>query len=527
MTELSSEITHVTVFRDGARITRSGRKKLSAGPQKVVLTGITSFAQEDSFRIKGKGPASLSTIDVRLKDAVFEPDQDSKPLFDEIKELEKKKSQIIDEISTQSVRLENMENMLTQFVTVFGEVYAANEAEISQLTDIEKATTERTEKIRKKIRELREELEKTETLIQVARNNLSRLQSQRRTISTYDVEVSLEVAQESEIELEVMYQCSEARWSPSYDVDLLPGKSILRRVAMVNNQTQEDWKNVNLIISTATARPVEAIEGTPFWISVYEPPVKRELRKERKMSARVAMPAAAPPPVPGGGLGMMAMEKPVMEEDFADASETASGIAVYELPKPMTIPFDTERHPVTLTEEELESKTMHYWYPDGMAEVVAQDVVANGDNVILPGKVKVYSEGDYVGETTIHQVSPREEFKLGTRVAYDVKAKKILLQKEIEKAGITRGKRRRYYKYRLEIENFSKRAAEIEIVDRVPHSNSTAIEIKLAWEKLEIEKPELGVMKWKKKIDSGKKLEIVYDYEVLWEKDVSISPPLP
>ena len=42
-----------------------------------------------------------------------------------------------------------------------------------------------------------------------------------------------------------------------------------------------------------------------------------------------------------------------------------------------------------------------------------------------------------------------------------------------------------------------------------------------------IEKPELGVMKWTKKMDAGQKVEIIYDYEVLWEKDVTISPPLP
>ncbi|MDF1540515.1 MAG: DUF4139 domain-containing protein, partial [Candidatus Thorarchaeota archaeon] len=180
-----------------------------------------------------------------------------------------------------------------------------------------------------------------------------------------------------------------------------------------------------------------------------------------------------------------------------------------------------------LTEEDLESKTVHYWYPDGMAEVVAQDEVTNGDNVILPGNMKVYAEGDYIGETSIAQISPREEFKIGTRVAYDVKAQKQLVEKDIEKAGLTRGKRRRYYKYRLEIESFSKRPVEIEVVDRIPQSNSTSIEVKLDLEKIGVMKHELGVIKWTKNIDIGQKTEIVYEYEVLWEKDVTISPPLP
>jgi uncharacterized protein (TIGR02231 family) len=516
------------VFRDGARVTRIGKKKLSAGPQKVTISGITSLARDDSFRVKGKGPAALSTIDVRSIDTVYEPSEDLKPLHDELEALEKKEITLTDEIEIYRTKLANIENMVNQFTGVFGTIFAANEAKISQLTEMDKTATERAEETQDKIRSLEDELEEVETQMTVVRNNIGRVQSQKRTETTYDVEVSLEVAQEAEVELEITYQCHGAQWTPSYDVDLLQGKAKLRRIAMVRNRTKEDWNKVSMVISTATARPVEAIEGAPFWISVYHPPrPKKGRRRDMKFKKMAAKPSAAPPSAPGGGLGAMPEEKPMMIEEFAEASETASGISVYELPKPMTIPYDNEKHPVTLTEDDLDSKTIHYWYPDGMAEVVAQDEVTNGDSVILSGSMKVYAEGDYIGETSIGQVSPREEFKLGTRTAYDVKAQKHLVEKDIEKAGITRGKRRRYYKYRLEIESFSKRPIEIEIVDRVPHSNSTSIEVKLESEKLGIEKIELGVLKWTKNIDVGQKVEIVYDYEVLWEKDITISPPLP
>lgn len=515
------------MFRDGARVTRTGKTKLTAGPHKISVEGITNLAREDSFRVKGKGPASLSTIDVRAIENVFEPSEDLKPLIDGFEILQRKRQEIADEMEIHHARLEQINNTMTQFVGVFGTIFAANEAQISQLTEMDQSTSKRTEKTQEKVRKLEDELEDVDRQIEILQRNIGRIQSQKRTVTTYTVEVSLDVSQDSDIELEVTYQSQGARWSPSYDVDLLPKKATLRRVALVRNQTREDWDKVNLIISTATARPVEAVEGTPFWVSVYTPPrPKMKGRSERKkMAMRSAK--ARPPSAPGVGLGAMPAEAPVMEEVFAEASESTSGISVYELPKPMSIPYDNERHPVTLTEEELESKTIHYWYPDGMAEVVAQDEVTNADSVILPGEMKVYAEGDYIGETSISQISPREEFKLGTRVAYDVKAQKQLMEKEIEKAGLTRGKRRRYYKYRLEIESFSKRAIELEVVDRVPHSNSTAIEVKLEWEKLGVEKPVLGIVKWKKKLDIGQKTEIVYDYEVLWEKDVTISPPLP
>ena len=97
----------------------------------------------------------------------------------------------------------------------------------------------------------------------------------------------------------------------------------------------------------------------------------------------------------------------------------------------------------------------------------------------------------------------------------------------MEKAGVLRGKLRRSYKYRLEIQSFSKRKIEIEVFDRVPHSVSTQIEIKIDWEKLAVVNQELGVIEWHRALEPNEKKNIEYDYEVVWEKDVTISPPLP
>ncbi|MFX1604238.1 MAG: DUF4140 domain-containing protein, partial [Promethearchaeota archaeon] len=68
---METRIDKVTVFRDGARVTRRGATTLKQGPQVVHVRGITELAREDSFRVKGKGPATLSTVDVRRRREVF------------------------------------------------------------------------------------------------------------------------------------------------------------------------------------------------------------------------------------------------------------------------------------------------------------------------------------------------------------------------------------------------------------------------------------------------------------------------
>ncbi|MFW9975671.1 MAG: mucoidy inhibitor MuiA family protein, partial [Candidatus Thorarchaeota archaeon] len=451
MTNLQTKISGVTVFRDAARVTRIGKTKLESGPRRVSVSGITSYAQADSFRVKGRGPAKLSSIDVQSKTEVYEPSADIKPIYDELKDLEKKRIGIQDEIEFQQTRLLQVINMVTEFSNHFGMVYAANEGDLKSLSEMDKKSTKLTSEIQQEIRRLHEELDNLDDTMKVLRDNIGRIKSERRTVSTYTVEVGLEVSSPSEVELELTYQTQGASWTPRYDVNLLPEQATLRRVALVNNRTEEEWSNVALTISTATARPVEAIEGKPFFITAYDPtlvekPSAKMDRRPRPSMAPAGVGAFAPPAPP-----------PEIGEEFAEATETVSGIAVYELPKKITIPSDAEQHPVTLLEEELGTSTVHYWYAEEMAEVVAQDKVVNNDNVILPGKMKVFSDGDYIGETSVGQISPREEFKIGTRLAYEVKAEKKLVNREMEKSGVLRGKLRRSYNYRLEIHNFSKR----------------------------------------------------------------------
>jgi uncharacterized protein (TIGR02231 family) len=218
---------------------------------------------------------------------------------------------------------------------------------------------------------------------------------------------------------------------------------------------------------------------------------------------------------------------PDIIEDYAEPTETLGGITVYNVPGEVSIPADNDQHPVTLTLEEFESRRLHFWNAAAMAEAVAQDEITNGDSVLLPGNVKVYAAGDFIGETHLNLKAPREKFRLGTRVAYDVKVEKKLLEKDTEKAGITRGKQKRGYKYSLDMQNFSKQGITIKVVDVIPHSSSERINVELVGPSIPTKKEELGVLEWETNIDAGVEFKIEYSYEVEWEKDVSIRPPLP
>ena len=528
MKEINTQISTVTVFRDGARIVRTGKTELAIGEQTVKVPGITRYAEPDSFRVKGKGAAVLRGIDVKQIRQTYEPTGDIKEIYNKLKELEKERAIIDDKIQLQRTRGERLNVVMSQFSSEFGKWYSVGETPMDQMTKIDKTTSDLIRDSKKTVRELENKLERIHAEITALQNNINRIQGQRRTETFNEVFVSLDVKESTQLELEVTYQLRMASWQPTYDVDIGDEKSSVKRIAVVRNQTLEEWEDVSLTVSTASAQPVEAVKPNPFYVDVYTPQhfgmmatraaaAPMEMKKEKAYDEDMddMLMEAEEEPMPG------------IIEDYAEPTETLGGITVYNVPGEVSIPADNDPHPVTLTLEEFDSRRLHYWNAAAMAEVVAQDEITNGDAVLLPGNVKVYAAGDFIGETYLNLKAPREKFRLGTRVAYDVKAEKKLIEKDTEKAGITRGKQKRGYRYALEMQNFSKREIAIRVVDVIPYSNSEKITVELSEPSSPFKKMELGVIEWETNIGAGAEIKINYAYEVEWEKDVRIRPPLP
>ena len=529
MRDMNTRIASATLFQDGARIVRLGKTELEKGEQVLRISGITEYARQDSFRVKGRGRAILRGIDVKKITQTYEPESDIKEDLTILKGLEKERRSIQDQIDVQQRRITHVSTIMTQFSSEFGKWFSVGETGMDHLTKMDKMNQDLMMDAKKNLRDLSKDLERIDAEITALRNNIQRIQGERRTQTFTEVYVTLDVKESTPLEIEMTYQLSGASWYPVYDVDIGRDKASLKRIAMVSNNTMETWEDIDLIVSTASTRPVEAVKPQPFYIDVYRPTPKglafgaggryaeatSGMVKEDEESMYIADDLGRAEPIPE------------IIEEYAEASESLGGVTIFEVPGKITIEANKGPHPITLTSDEFESKRLHFWNAIAMPEVVAQDEITNGDLVILPGQVKVYAEGDFIGETTIGTISPREKFKLGTRAAYDVKAEKKLLEKDTEKAGITRGKQRRSYTYVIELKNFSKNEIEIRVVDRIPYSSSEKIIIQTSQPTLAYKTMELGIMTWETKIGPGQEQKIEYSFDVEWEKDLIIRPPLP
>ncbi len=160
MRDIETRITGATVFRDGARITRTGKTELTKGEQIVRVGGITEYALQDSFRVRGHGKAILRDIDVKKTTQTYEPQSDIKEDLTKLKSLEKEKRGIQDQIELQKIRINHLTTMMTQFSSEFGKWFSVGETGMDHLTKMDKMNQDLVLEAKGTLRTLSTELER-------------------------------------------------------------------------------------------------------------------------------------------------------------------------------------------------------------------------------------------------------------------------------------------------------------------------------------------------------------------------------
>ena len=61
--QLDTKITAVTIYRDGAKIERTGTIELKPGTHKIEIANLTRYLDRESVRVSGRGHASITSFD--------------------------------------------------------------------------------------------------------------------------------------------------------------------------------------------------------------------------------------------------------------------------------------------------------------------------------------------------------------------------------------------------------------------------------------------------------------------------------
>ncbi len=267
------------------------------GTYVVAFEGLPALIKDESIRVTGKGSAAVTILEIKVRRSFMEqvPEKRAEALEKEIRDLNrtvagldaKREALIAQKTFIDSIRVAWSDRISKELSAGKPTSAELNEALAFVGTGVTRVG-QQTREIDEEKRQLGDRVDALQ------RQRREAIGSSRKEAKT--VEVSLEVAREGSLTLALTSVTSQASWEPSYDARLAPdGKSVdLTFRALVRQHTGEDWRDVNLSLSTA--RP--ALGGAPpdlapWHVSFYRPPVAAAAPAERSMKMEQA-PAPAP-----------------------------------------------------------------------------------------------------------------------------------------------------------------------------------------------------------------------------------------
>ncbi len=552
---LEAPARDVLVYRNGTKIVREGKLKIPAAESTTVtLKFLPQSIDASTVKVSGK-----AKVPGRIKSMNIEDHHEQESNKAEIEKREKELEAMRERDAVLQRKVEYhqarkadlvklKEQFLQQFPFVEADDYPAKfllQAEKllvpppkAGLDDFLKNADGSIVATTGKVFALADEQADLREKIDVAQRQLDQLRNKSGVKTYKQVVLDVSAQKAGEFTFTIEYVIHAGYWTPLYEVYLADesAKVDIKVIAGVTNNTEEDWDDVWLTVSSADLHPVVMREPEPWVLREWRPlpPPQADFYSRRDMGPTGGMPPPAPPghsPASTTASLVPCEDKLVCEKPKAEVGgSAAAGIVTFKLPTKLSIKQGSFRNNIYLLELALDGKA-EFFYSTDNAKLIVRNVIKNGDMELLPGQAKIYVGDDYIGETTMNEVLPGEEFTLGTRESHDLKVEKKLVDRSTDKGGLAKGKVVKYYSYEISVEILSDDARKNELVlmDKIPFSDSELVKVDgPSGLQYQPDESKLGVMKFRLKLaDLDKKFKIAYKYEVSYDKGVILDTGLP
>ena len=521
-----ARITAVTVYADRALTTRSTTLPLKPGSYLIAFENLPVLIQDDSVRVEGKGSAGATIVGLEVKRAFLEQSGEKrvKELDEEIRALELRSGALDAKKAGLSSQKAFMESIRVAWGDRISKELAIGRPTAAELLDASNFVGVGVTRAEELTRDVELEKKNIRDKIDALRRQRDESTGSRRK-EAKSVEVMVEIAREGNLTLDLATVISQASWQPSYDVRLSPDAKTAELTfrAMVRQQTGEDWKNIDLTLSTA--RPAAGgapPELYPWRISFFRPQPSPPAPIMMAAPAAVRARKSARMPTESFRSDDVLAEEAAADVVTAQISDEQSSVA-FHIPRLLDIPADGAQHGTVVAIEQL-PVSMEYLALPKLAPYVflKSEIVNRAAYPLLPGKVNTFTGNTYTGSSQLKKVAAGEKFDLffGTDDQVTVKREELKQRKE---AGMF-SKNRVSYRYRIELGNFRKEPLTVTLRDQLPVAGDEEIKVTLDEPSLKPEEIKSdGAVAWKMPLQAGEKKELTFGIVVEYPKDREIT----
>jgi uncharacterized protein (TIGR02231 family) len=531
--DVSSALDAVTVYPDGATVTRLIAVDLPPGDTTLIARDFPPSLDTASLRVEGETAArvTIGAIDARA------PRAERPPAAPELEKrwqaLKDERIMLDDQISAEAARKKFAERFASETPFGLGDKGDARplgdwRAAFGAVAEEIRSANDAIRALRLKQRAIDEELARVSQALQA---NPAR---------KMEVRIDLAADAQSRATFRVSYTVRGARWAPLYDARLdtgtrerKPALELVRRAEIVQ-QTGEDWTDVALSVSTVrTAKGGSGPELKPLIVRYYEtPPPIRESRVRPIVIDR----AQDQPRL--SGLASAYKERadnvtvvpatPVPAQEQEATIETGGYQALFRVPGRVTVAGNEGAKSFRVSTATIAPDLLVRAAPALDETAYLEASLKNAEEApLLPGRVALYRDGIFVGRGQMTLTPKDEILRLGFGADDKVKVARVLTRKLEGSAGIISSAKTDEREFKITLRSGHSRPVKVVIEDQIPASEVAEIQIEM----LPITTPpserdvrdRRGVLAWNFEAAPGEAKEIKLGWRLRWPSDKVVS----
>ena len=521
--DANSAIDTVTVYPDGASVTRIINADLASGDTTLVAKDFPLTLDPSSLRVEGEAGTKLTigAIDARPPRAA--PPVNLPELDKRIEALKDERANLQGTIAAAQAR--------RKFAERFAEASPAgigDKGEARPIAEWRAAFAAVAEEIAAADSAIRDAERKQRDLDR----EIARLEADRsaKPPARLEVRIDLAAAAATRATLRVTYSVRQARWAPLYDArldtgakDRKPALELVRR-AEITQSTGEDWSNVALGVSTVRiARGGSAPELNS--LIVQYPQVPRPLG--------VGTVSELARPAPALRSAQMAKAADALDQrDRADEQQAVAEVgdfqATFKIPGRVSVGASegakSLRIATAVIAPDLTIRSVPVLDPTAFLETSFRQAE---DAPLLPGRVSIYRDGVFVGRGKIAAAGKDETVRLGFGADDKVKIERTVVRRNEGSAGlIVTTSKTDERAFKTSVRNGHDFPLRIAIEDQLPVSENEDIVVEMLPSSTPPTATNLrdrrGVLEWAYEAKAGEVRDINFAWRVRWPKDKGV-----
>ncbi len=523
-----SRIDAVTVFPDGAMVTRLAEVTLPAGNSTLLIKGLPTVIDPASVRVEAiaDGALAIGAVETRLSPG------DAKPVVDAA--LEARITALKDESEKIAASLDALD-VKRKSIVRFSEADPTGHGKDDKGIDPSNwksawdVVGDELARVNEDIRVARGK--RTELTDQITALEQARPATAKPGAPKRDIAVAVAAGGALKATLTVVYRVSQAAWTPRYDAkldtgarDRKPSLDLVRR-AEVTQRTGEDWTDATIAVSTVrTQGGTAAPDVTPMIVSFAEdfyaaaPAGGVSDRRARELKTAPAMAAPAPLAVQPAA----EPAKPVFATLDAGAFQ-----ASFKVPGRVSVPRDGSPKTFALSSTTLPPELIARISP-ALDQTAYLDIAftQNEDAPLLPGEVSIQRDGVFVGKGRFPLVAPGDKATLGVGSDDRIKVTRVPLRQKDNEPGWINSSRSQVTEFKTSIKNLHETPIHVTVTDRIPVSDVNQITVEPlstntpATEKTVADKR--GVSAWTFDLAASEAKDIRFGWRLKWPGDRDI-----